>query len=82
MRVTIIQCSTPELLYLNTVAHKCTCGEFRRDIAEEVITFLKQTGNEEATKVDIYWHLDDYCEKKYGLCHWQKVNVETILLKR
>lgn len=78
MRATIIAYNTPELLYRNTVCHECTCGEFLQDIKAETKRYLKEQGL--VSDVDVYWHLDEYCEKKYGACHWQMVSVRSLLL--
>ena len=79
MRVTTIKMVTPDLLYLNTVVHECSFGEFMQDLKEEVKIYL--TGHEKASYVDVFWHLDEYCNQKYGLCHWQKVDMRFLMHK-
>ncbi len=78
MRVTTISYDTPELLYRNAVCHECTCGEFLKDMEEETKRYVKKQGL--VNQVDLFWHLDEYCEKKYGPCHWQTISTRSILL--
>lgn len=56
----------------NVVAHECSCGEFATDIDREVGRFI---GKGKCSLIDIFWHLDEYCEKKYGSCHWQEIDI-------
>ena len=77
MEVTIIEYLTPDLTYKNAVCHKCTCGEFLKDMHEEIERYLKE--HKHAKQVDIFWHLDDYCDEKYGACHWQIVSTLSLL---
>lgn len=77
MYVTTIRHETPDLIFLNTICHECTCGEFLQDIREEVRKYKKE--HEQVSQVDLYWHLDSYCDGKYGPCHWQLVHIRSLL---
>lgn len=77
MNVTIIKCETPDILYYNTVRHECTCGQFLQDIKDEVKRYL--LGHKDAKQIDIFWHLDEYLDEKYGACYWQMVSIETLV---
>ena len=78
MQVTIIRCNTLDVLYCSVVPHECTLGEFLQDIREETKKYVKL--HQPVTEIDLFWHLDDYCDKKYGVCHWQLVGTDAILL--
>ena len=79
MNTTTIQMETPELLWVNVVGHDCTCGEFLQNIREEVKRYLLH--NPKASNVDVFWHLDEYCDDHIGYepCHWQKVTVGRLI---
>ena len=81
MRVTTLKIVTPDLIYVLTVAHECNFGEFMQDLREEVKTYLRQEENEKASPIDIFWHLDEYCNQKYGPCQQQKVDLRALLPK-
>ncbi len=74
---TIIECVTPEIIYFNLVFHECLCGEFAQDIKRETKEYLEKKGK--LTQIDIFWHLDEYCEKHYGQCHWQTINIDSLV---
>ncbi len=77
MHVTTIKYVTPDMIWLNTVGHDCLCGEFMVDIMGEARKFKAE--HKDAKQVDVFWHLDEYCERKYGTCHSQQVSIETLL---
>lgn len=77
MRVTLIRLVTPEVLLSNAVSHECTLGEFLQDIHDETRRYARDNPN--AKSVDVFWHLDEYCAKKYGDCHWQIVAIDSLL---
>jgi|GEM_PF-4575813 len=80
MRATLITQQTRDDVFLNVVAHCCSCGEFLRDIQREADKFREERcQNKPLSKIDIFWHLNEYCEKKYGPCHWQRVSIEAIV---
>jgi len=71
--VTVIKCRTLDVDYTNLVFHECSLGEFRKDIQEEIRRFCSEGT---LSEIDIFWHLNGYCEKKYGPCHWQVLYAE------
>lgn len=75
--VTLIQCISTEVVYLHLVSHECSCGEFAKDIQKEAKKFIEET--EKPSQVDVFWHLDEYCEKHYGPCHWQTTSIESLI---
>jgi len=76
--VTVIKCRTPGADYTNLVFHKCSLGEFQKDIQEEIRKSFPE--RRKISKMDVFWHLNEYCNKKYGECHWQILNVDSTLL--
>ena len=77
MEVTIIKLLTQDVLYSNAVCHKCTCGEFLQDIREETHIYL--AGKKQAHPIDLFWHLDGYCEKKYGASYWHQISINALM---
>lgn len=77
LNVTIIKYIATDAEYTNAVAHQCTCGEFLKDIRREIEEFTK---DKPVSKIDIFWHLDGYCEKKYGPCYWQVLTIDSLML--
>jgi hypothetical protein len=76
--VTVIKVATRDVVYTNLVYHDCPCGEFFRDIQREAREF-NTSKKGEASRLDVFWHLDEYCEKKYGPCYWQIVTIDSLL---
>jgi len=87
MEATMIVHRTSDMLYQNLVLHECSCGEFLLDIAKECREFgMRRDNTKECgvvtrgiSKVDLFWHLDEYCEKKYGPCYWQLVTITSLV---
>lgn len=77
MNATVIKHVTPDAEYRNLVVHQCSCTEFVMDILREIEEFTK---DKHVGKIDIFWHLGEYCDKKYGRCPWQTVTVGTLML--
>jgi len=81
---TVIKLVTPDAEYRNLVAHQCSCGEFLKDIRREIVEFMKGKAESElksVSKTDVFWHLSEYCDKKYGPCHWQQLSIDSLLLR-
>lgn len=73
---TVIRYTSPDADYSNLVHHKCTCGEFLQDIKREAREYSEMGYT---SKMDLFWHLDKYCEETYGACHWQIVRINSLL---
>lgn len=76
MNSTNIQVVTPETKYINAVAHECTLGEFANDMRDEAKKYRGQQPNKKASYIDLFWHLGEYCDGKYGKCFHQTLDVE------
>ena len=76
MYVTTIKAETRDLIYINTIIHECTLGEFLKILKEEVSSYC--TMNPGATTVDIFWYLNKYCGQHYEDSPWQIVRVESL----
>lgn len=82
MNVTMIKVVSPDLLYINTVVHECTFCEFMEDLSEEVKRFLSHAEEKKYCQIDIFWHICEYCDQKYGPCHWQQMDLRVLLPKK
>lgn len=76
MNVSIIKHHSPEIDYVNVVLHECSFLEFQRDTMRVTKEYLKK--EKAASKMDIWWHLDEYYERVYGPCHWQDFGMDSI----
>ena len=80
MNSTIILHRTEDAEYRNLVAHhQCSLAEFLKDIQREIDEFIK---DKQVNQIDIFWHLGEYCDKKYGRCQWQIVTLDSLTHKR
>lgn len=76
--VTLIKVTTPDAEYTNVVYHNCSLGEFLKDIRREIDRYRMEVDGE-ALKIDLFWHLDEYCTRKHGDTHWQIINIKSLL---
>ena len=77
MNSTIIKHTTADAEYRNLVVHQCSFAEFLKDIRREIDEFTK---DKQVSKMDIFWHLDEYCDKKYGRCQWEIITIASLML--
>jgi hypothetical protein len=75
VNATFITLETPDVAYGNLVVHECSIRDFIQDIRREA---LKCREEGMVGKIDIYWHLDEYCKAKYGPCPWHTISLETL----
>jgi hypothetical protein len=78
MYATVIIARTRDAEYRNLVIHECSLGEFINDLQREIREFTK---DKKVSKIDIFWHVDEYCTQKYGRCPWQMVTIDSLLPK-
>jgi len=78
VNATVISCEAEDIIYRSIVAHECTLGEFLYDLRDKTRRYLKL--HKKSSGVDLFWHLDDYCNEKYGTCPWQGASIVSLLL--
>lgn len=79
MNVTTIKAKCGEgECFVNFVTHECSFGVFLADMDREIKEFT--AGKKVVGQMDIFWHLDEYCKRTYGACHWQAVSVTSLLM--
>jgi len=79
MNATILRCNDSSVHYINLIIHECNMFEFKEDLRKEIRRFIKEKEDKEQVgTMDVFWHLDDYCEKKYGVLHWQTIEMDEL----
>lgn len=78
MHVTSITHRVENRIYTNTVAHECTFGDFLKDMKREITEFVRGKTKETISNMDVFWHLNKYCEEVYGTCYHQEISLESI----
>ena len=77
MKSTTFRAETGDAHYVNTVCHDCGLGEFYEDMQDESKKYFKE--NKKASGLDLFWYLGEYCDKKYGKCHSQQLDIRSLV---
>jgi len=76
-RVTVLTARTSSTLYQGVVAHDCSFHEFRLDLTQAILGFLKSSSSH-INGLDVFWHLREHCDEKYGSCRWEVLTMDDL----
>jgi len=77
-KVTVLSVRTSSTLYQNAVIHGCSFHEFLQDMNAEIKKFLKEGNDSSVNAIDVFWHLSEHCDRKYGRCHWESLSMDDL----